>query len=392
MDSLYLAWRYIVFNRIKTLTLITCITLICFLPLALKTLLSVSEQQLLARAAATELLVGAKGNPLDLAMNSLYFSNEQPDLITMQASERVYNSSLALPIPLYVRFQAREHPIVGTSVDYFDFRGLTLASGRHFAMLGECVIGADVAKKLNLNIGDKLLSSPKTLFDLGGIYPLQMTVTGVLKKSHSADDNAVFVDLKTTWVIEGLGHGHQDVEKITDKQSILSNKEKLVTASAKIKQYAEITTKNLESFHFHGDPSVYPISAVIAAPIDAKSATILMGRYLGKKERQQIIRPQSVIQELLNNIFQIKDFIDAIIWIVSGAMILALLLVFNLSFRLRQKEIDAIFHFGCNRLTIFQLMASEILIITLFSGILCGLGLLLLQQYQTVIFNFLFIK
>ena len=34
-DSLYLAWKYIGFNRVKTLTLVACITLISFLPVAL---------------------------------------------------------------------------------------------------------------------------------------------------------------------------------------------------------------------------------------------------------------------------------------------------------------------------------------------------------------------
>ena len=37
---------------------------------------------------------------------------------------RVRNSGLAEAIPLYVRFHARGNPIVGTSLDYFSFRGL----------------------------------------------------------------------------------------------------------------------------------------------------------------------------------------------------------------------------------------------------------------------------
>jgi putative ABC transport system permease protein len=392
MDSLYLAWRYIVFNRKKTITLITCISLVTFLPFALKSLLNESEHQLMSRATTTPLLVGAKGNSLDLVMNSLYFSKEKPDFISMKSVETIIDSGLGLPIPLYIRFQAREYPIIGTSLDYFEFRKYKIEWGRAFAMLGECVIGADLATHLNLKVGDNLLSSPENLFDLAGVYPLKMIISGILDKTNSTDDKAVFVDLKTAWVIQGLGHGHQDVKKIEDSSVVLSQTKNLVTASSKIKQYTEINVDNLESFHFHGDPSIYPLTAIIAVPHDEKSATIMRGRYLSEQQDQQIVRPKKVIEDLLGNIFRIKDFIDAVVLIVAIAMILAVFLVFSLSFRLRQKEINTIFHLGCNRATVFQLISAEILIIILASGVLCFLSLLILQHFQDRIVHTLFIS
>jgi putative ABC transport system permease protein len=104
IDSLYLAWQYIRFNKVKTIILVASITLIAVLPLALEVLLAESERQLLSRAQTTPLLIGAKGSSLDLAMNSLYFDDEVPELMTMEAADRVYDTELALPIPLYVRF------------------------------------------------------------------------------------------------------------------------------------------------------------------------------------------------------------------------------------------------------------------------------------------------
>ena len=112
IDSLYIALKYIAFNRIKTATLVACITLISFLPVALELLLSESEKQLMSRAVSTPLVVGAKGSALDLVMNTLYFDDEVPELITMEASNRVMDTELALPIPLYVRFHARGNPIL----------------------------------------------------------------------------------------------------------------------------------------------------------------------------------------------------------------------------------------------------------------------------------------
>ena len=63
---LYLAWRYLSFNRWKTAVLVTAITVIIFLPLALELVLERSSEQLTARAASTPLLLGAPGSPLEL--------------------------------------------------------------------------------------------------------------------------------------------------------------------------------------------------------------------------------------------------------------------------------------------------------------------------------------
>ena len=392
IDSLYIAWQYIRFNKIKTATLIACITLISFLPLSLQLLLGESERQLMSRAVSTPLVIGDKGSSLDLAMNSLYFSDEVPELIGMEASERVMESGLALSIPVYARFHARGNPIVGTTLDYFDFRRLKVAEGRNLAVLGDCLLGARVAENLGLKPGDSLLSSPETLFDLAGVYPLKMKVVGVLQKSHTSDDLAVFVDIKTTWVIQGLGHGHQDVTNLSDPTLILKRSESNVVATAKLYQHTEITKKNIDSFHFHGNTSVYPITAVIAVPYDDKSGTILRGRYLSRNETLQIIKPEEVIDGLLQNIFRIKNVLDAVISVVALATVLAIILVFALSLRLRQREIQTIFKLGCSRLTIARLVSAEIFIIVLTSGLLCGVMILVVNQISNGLVRMLFIR
>ncbi|MGI9290276.1 MAG: ABC transporter permease, partial [Gammaproteobacteria bacterium] len=208
-DMLYLSWRYVAYNRWKTLILVLAITLVIFLPAALNLLIERSASQLVARAEATPLLIGAKGSPLELALNALYFKGGTPPTLPYADINDVLNSQLALPVPLYVRFTSNDFPIVGTTPDYFDFRDLKLTDGRHAALLGEAVIGAEVANTLNLQVGDTIISAPESAFDLAGVYPLKMNIVGILQPAYSADDTAIFTDIKTTWVIEGLGHGHQ---------------------------------------------------------------------------------------------------------------------------------------------------------------------------------------
>ena len=392
IDSVYIAWKYVSFNKAKTATLVACITLIGFLPLALELLLNESERQLMSRAVSTPLLIGAKGSSLDLVMSTLYFGDGVPELINMKTAARVRDSNLASPIPIYARFRARGHPIVGTTLDYFDFRGLKIAEGRLLALLGECVLGATVAERLGIKPGDSLVSSPENLFDLAGVYPLKMKVVGVLEKSHTSDDLAVFVDIKTAWVMQGLGHGHEDVAKTKDQTVILNRTKTNVVANAKLQQYTEITASNLDSFHFHGDISIYPITAIIAVPQDTKSGTLLRGRYVSSKESNQIVKPDDVIDGLLQNIFRIKNMLEAVISVVGLGTVLAILLVFALSLRLRQKEINTIFKLGCNRMTIVRLLGAEILIIVLMSGVLCGVMVFLVNQFSNDLVRMLFIR
>ena len=392
LDSLYIAWKYIKFNKVKSATLVGCITLLVFLPLSLELLLDESEQQLMSRAVTTPLVVGAKGSALDLMMNSLYFGDEVPELITMEASHHVADTDLAYSIPLYIRFKARGFPIVGTTLDYFDFRGLKIASGESLAMLGECVIGTSVAERLGLKPGDSLVSSPENLFDLAGVYPLKMKVSGVLEKSHTSDDLGIFVDLKTAWIIQGLMHGHQDVTKTSDQTVILEKTEGNVTANAKLFQYTEINEENMDSFHFHGDNSKYPITAVIAVPDDAKSGTILRGRYLSGETAYQIVQPKDVIDGLLQNIFRIKNVLDAVIVVVGFATVLAIVLVFALSLRLRQREIQTIFKLGCRRATIARLLGAEIFIVGAASIFVCGALVFMVNVFANDLVRGVFIR
>ena len=392
IDSFYIAWRYVSFNKVRTATLVACVTLIAIVPLTLEILLGESEQQLLSRAESTPLLLGARGSALDLVMNGLYFDDEIPELVSMTAADEIDDSGLAIPIPLYVRFKARGYPIVGTTLDYFDFRGLEIVQGRPLALLGEAVIGATVAERLGIATGDSLLSSPETVFDLAGVYPLKMHVVGMLQRNHTADDLAVFVDVKTAWVVQGLVHGHEDLGRTEDETVIIDRSDDNVVASARLVEYTEITAANRDSFHFHGDPDQYPLSAVIVVPEDDKSGTILRGRYLEGENPHQLVVPGTVIDGLLATIFRIKNVLDAVILLVAIATVLALLLVFALSLRLRQREIRTVFRIGGSRLTIARLLSAEIAIILVISAALCTTLMLTVNQYSGDLVRALFIR
>lgn len=363
--TLYLAVRYLVHHRLKTGVLVASIALALFVPMALQLLVDRTEEELTARAASTPLLVGAKGSPLELALSSLYFTPHRPATLPWSEVGRVEASGLAKAIPLYVRFRAQDTPIVGTSLDYFAFRDIDIASGRWMGRLGECVIGAGVARARGLEPGDAVISSAESVFDIAGVYPLKMRIAGVLAWTNSPDDEAVFVDTKTAWVIEGLAHGHDDVAAADGEAHIRSRAGRHVDVSTSLPYYREITSKNLESFHFHGDPGTFPITAIIAVPNNSKSRTLLRGRYQDPQADHQIMQPDQVLAELLDALLTVRSLVVSALLLVALATLAIAALVFLLSRRMRQREVETLRKIGASRVTVSTLLWFEVAIVLL---------------------------
>ena len=371
--ALFLGWRYLAHHRFKTAVLLASVTLMMFLPAATRLLVADSAKALTARAETTPLLIGARGSQLELVLNALYFHAERPPEVSHQLLDEVQKTGLATAIPLNTRFQTRGAPIVGTNLDYFKFRQLMLSDGRMMGLLGECVIGANVARSQQVGVGDYLVSSPETVFDLAGVYPLKMNIVGVLESSGSADDDAVFVDVRTTWVIQGLGHGHQDLEDAGASKAVLSRKEGAITANASLVQYNEITTENVREFHFHGDTSGFPLTAVIAVPPDDKNSTLLRGRFQEGTLSGQLVIPASVLGDLLETVFTVQNYIILGLVMLSLATIAVIILVFLLSQQLRRGEFFTLKRMGASRGFIAVLVASELGFVFLGSLVMAAL-------------------
>jgi len=379
--ALFLGWRYLAFHKLKTAILAASITLMLFLPAATRLLVNDSAAALTSRAGQTPLVMGAAGSPLELVLSSLYFHAESPPAMSFATFTELRETGLALTIPLNTRFHSRGSPIVGTSLDYFGFRNLELDEGRMMGMLGECVIGANVAAAHSIGVGDSRVSSPETVFDIAGVYPLKMTIAGVLAPNGSADDDAVFVDYKTTWVIQGLGHGHQDLAKPGAASGVLNRSEEMVTANASVVEYAEITPANVAEFHFHGDNADFPLNSVIIVPPDEKNGALLRGRYQDNEQGLQMIVPSSVLNELLDTVFTIQNYIILGLAILSLATIAVITLVFLLSQQLRKGEFHTLSRIGASKTYIAMLIASEIGFVLLGSLVLAAGLTVVVRQY-----------
>lgn len=364
-DSFFLAWRYLCHYRLTTGILTASISLIIFLPAALQVIVKNAQDHFRSRAETTPLVIGPKGSPLELVLGSVYFDKPYENVLRMNEFQRVEEQEIGQAVPLFVKFWTRDSPIVGTTLEYFQRRDLRIATGRPWSMLGECLIGSRVADQLGLNVGGKIPVSSSTTFLLDS-PPLRLHVVGILAPSETPDDDAIFVDLETTWIIEGLGHGHAPKAK---------------HGSSEAELYTDITEENVGSFHFHGDRNGFPISAIIVFPTDEKSRTLLLGKYFSPEETAQIVRPQKVMDAMLERVLMVRSYIAVIVVVVSFVTLVMIGLVMVLSVRLRQTEINTIFKMGCSRFTIAAILGSQILIILALGSALALIMTWVTNQY-----------
>lgn len=362
-DAFALALRYMRFHRGKTLVLVVSTALLLFVPAAMQVLVDRAEARLTRRADATPLVVGTRGSPIELVLASVYFGDEAPKPMRYAEVERIAETGFANPIPIHARFHAQGTRIVGTSVDYVAFRDLRLRSGRVFAELGECVLGASVAAARGLEVGDTVTSSPESVFDLAGAYPLRMRVVGILERADSPDDDVILVDLNTAWLIAGLAHGHPASEGEGVHEHVATD----------VATFNEVTPENRATFHFHGHKAQYPITAILPVPETAKAGTLLRGRYQASDEPMQILEPSAVIERVFDKVLRVRTLVLAAMVVIAGAALLALILVFVLSWRMRRAEFRTMHDMGASRRAIAGVIAAEVLLIGIASLLLAAL-------------------
>ncbi|MFZ9882580.1 MAG: FtsX-like permease family protein, partial [Phycisphaerales bacterium] len=272
---------------------------------------------------------------------------------------RVEREALATAVPLALGPTAAGHAVVGTTLDYFDRRALAPRSGAMFATIGECVVGASVARARTLSPGSRFFTDPSSLSDLAGVFPLELVVAGVLPATNSPDDDAIFVDLRTLWTIQGLGHGHEEPAQSQAAGAVIGQDGDRTIAGEALPIERRAAEGVSESFHFHGSPEAFPISAALVYPRDAKAQAIVLGRFTSEKEPLQAVRPEQFADRVLDRIFGVGRVLGAIALGTAALVALVAATTFALSIRLRADELRLMRRLGASRARVAVLLAVE---------------------------------
>ena len=134
--------------------------------------------------------------------------------------------------------------------------------------------------------------------------------------------------------------------------------------------YNQISGENMESFHFHGDISGYPITSIIFVPTDQKASALIRGRFEAKELLNQIVVPSKVIENLLLSIFRIKQIFNTVFVLVGVSTLLILGLIVTLTLRLRKDELYTMFTIGSSKSKTFEILGLEISMVFISSIIL----------------------
>ncbi|SFZ78096.1 ABC transporter permease [Chitinimonas taiwanensis] len=171
------------------------------------------EDKLLHTAAGIDLVVGAKGSPLQLILSSVYHADIPTGNIAKAEADKLARHPLvASSIPLALGDNLQGFRIVGTTPDYLQLYGAKLAQGRPWQVSMEAVLGAKVAQRSGLKLGEEFASS----HGLAAGGPLhddnRYQVVGILAPSGSILDELVLTDLQSVWDMHEHHASEDDAE------------------------------------------------------------------------------------------------------------------------------------------------------------------------------------
>jgi ABC-type antimicrobial peptide transport system permease subunit len=122
------------------------------------------------------------------------------------------------------------------------------------------------------------------------------------------------------------------------------------------------------------------LTSVIAVPPDQKNAALLRGRYQDNELLQMVV-PQNVLDDLLETVFAVQNYVILGLAILSFATIAVITLVFMLSQQLRKGEFQTLLRIGASRSYVSVLIASEIGFVFFISALLATALTLITRYY-----------
>ena len=237
------ALRHMAVRRAKLVMICLSIVITACVALLAYNISTQISEGIIQTAASFDIIIGPSGSSTQLAMNTMFFTDKPLGTIPYSLVEELQSSSKAnAVVPFSMGDRYNDAPIVGTTPALLE--GKDLSSGEMFDAACEAVVGYDVARKYNLSVGDTLITSHGLSGGGSDHAESPLTVTGVLDRTHTAYDNAVFTPCETIWAL----HDHEEGEHEEDGEH---DEDKTVCAvlvrSKSIADYSALTAAYSEN-------------------------------------------------------------------------------------------------------------------------------------------------
>lgn len=212
-----LAWKNIWFKPLNTILSILLLTASVAIITVLILVEKQFEEKYQSNLDGVDLVLGAQGSPLQLVLSSVYQVDDPTGNISYD-SVKVWmkHPYVKKAIPLaygdnYVGFK-----IVGTTPDYLDKYQAKIAEGNVFEHNFEVVVGADVAEKLNLKIGDTFKGTHGSAAE-GEVHEHgEYVVAGITSKTGKVIDNLILSNIPTVWQMHQEAGHEESQEEVTE--------------------------------------------------------------------------------------------------------------------------------------------------------------------------------
>lgn len=278
-------------------------------------------------------IVGPAGSSTQLAMNSMYFTDEPVGTVpysivtTLQQDSRVTQV-----IPFAMADNYNGYGVVGTTPAFLQSKDLR--AGEMFAAdeKQQAVVGSNIAKYNSLEVGDVIYTSHSA--NGSDLHTKGITIVGILKESHSSYDNIVFTQLKTLW--EMHEHGEQEENSAQ------------------------------EHHHTHGT-----VCAVLVNTKNPGFAMQLVEEYDGKiitaddgdNTTLQAIEPMSVVRDVLNDADDTKYivFVLCAVILVMNIMIISIITLLNMYHSAKEISLMRLIGISMKRINLLYVIQNGIM-------------------------------
>ena len=210
--ALSLAFAYLRQRPLATLLNILLLGLGVGTIIALALTLSQLEEGMDRDAAGIDLVIGAKGSPLQLVLSTVFQIDIPTGNILMSDAAPVIASPMVKQaIPLALGDSYKTFRIVGTSPAYVQLYSASLQTGQMWSKAQEVVIGAEVARVTGLVVGNIFAGSHGLTEGGSGHADLPYTVVGILKPTGAVIDRVMLTAVESVWKV----HEHTDAAAVS---------------------------------------------------------------------------------------------------------------------------------------------------------------------------------
>jgi putative ABC transport system permease protein len=313
-----------------------------------------------------DLVVGAKGSPLQLVLSAVYHVDAPTGNVPLAEIEKLAKSPLIKQItPLAYGDSYRGFRIVGTDTTYLAKYAATIATGKVFDADFQAVIGSAVAAKTGLTVGQTFAGTHGEAAEGEAHEAHPYSVVGILRPTNSVLDNLVLTNVQSVWRVHDEGHEHEaEPPQPTTPPQL----------------HTHTTGHHHDHAHDHDDEAeAHPEVAereLTAALVRFRSpmAMMTLPRMIQTTTSMQAVVPALEINRLLHlmgiGVATLRA-LAAGIMLISGFSVF--LTLFN-RLRERRYELALMRSMGCSRVRLFGLLLAEGLLL---AGIGAVVGLAL---------------